>query len=215
MSSDRPTNGKRLVAAAALATFVLLAVGVSCRGFFVNQPNSVTVTEASSGGSTFSVAAGSTDQLKATATFDSGSKDVTNSASWQSSSACAPVGATTGLVNGISPASSVTVTATLAGVSGTITGSVTGTGGSGSTLLVAAPATGIIASGSGQFTATLNGGDVTSSSTWSSNDTTAVSFSTTQPGFATFGASGQSATVTASLVQGTTCATGTLPVTIP
>ena len=55
MSSDRPTNGKRLVAAAALATFVLLAMGTSCKGFFVNQPNSVTVTT-TTGGTSFSAA---------------------------------------------------------------------------------------------------------------------------------------------------------------
>src|SRR5215467_6428223 len=214
MTTDQARRSRingRILAVAALPFFVLLAVGTGCRGFFINQPNSVTVIDAS-GNSTFSVAVNATDQLKATATFDSGTKDVTNSASWQSSTSCVTVGAT-GLVKGIGPVSSVTITASVGGVSGTITGAVTGSGGS--TLRVAAPTTGIIASGTGQFTATLNGSDVTSSSTWSSDNTSAVSFSTTQPGFATFGTSGQSANVTASLNQGTTCATGTLAVTIP
>jgi len=216
MSSDRPTCGKRLVATAALAAFVLMAVGSSCRGFFVNQPNSVSVTTGlnGSGSSTFTITtAGGTQQLFATATFNSGNKDVTNSATWQSSSSCATV-STRGLVTAVGNASSVTVTATLAGVSGSATGTLSGNGTS-QTLTVSAPATGITASGTGQFTATLNGSDVTASSTWTSNNTSAVSFSSTQAGFATFGASGRSATVTASLNQGTSCATGTLDVTIP
>jgi hypothetical protein len=215
MSSDRPTCGKRLVATAALATFGLLAVGVGCRGFFVNQPNSVSVTTGlnGSGSSTFTITTqGGTQQLFATASFDSGNKDVTKSATWQSSSSCATVN-TNGLVTAVGNASSVTITATLAGVSGSATGTLSGNGTS-QTLTVAAP-TGITASGTGQFTATLNGSDVTASSTWTSNNTSAVTFSSTQAGFATFGASGQSATVTASLNQGSTCASGTVNVTIP
>ena len=212
MSSNRPTEGKRLVAAAALATLVLMAVGSGCRGFFINQPNSVAVTEATTGNSTFTVATGQTDQLKATATYSDGSlKDVTKSSTWQSSSACASVGPTTGLVTGKGSASSVTVSATLAGVQGSITGTVTGTGGS--TLSVSAPAN-ITAGGSGQFTATQNGTNVTASSTWTSDNTSAVSFTSTA-GLANFGTSGQTANVTASLTQGTTCATGTVTVTIP
>lgn len=210
MSSDRPTNGKRLVAAAALATFVLLAVGSGCRGFFVNQPNSVAVTQGSS--STLAVVVGMPQQLTATATFDSGTKDVTNSASWSSSTSCATVSAT-GLVTAVGPSSDVTITATLAGVQGSITGSTTG--GTAQTLTVNAPTAGITAGGSGQFTATLNGSDVTSSSTWSSDNTSAVSFSTTTAGSATFGTSGQTANVTASFASGSTCASGTLVVTIP
>lgn len=209
MSSDRPTNGKRLVAMAALATFVLLAVGSGCRGFFVNQPNSVAVTQGSS--STLAVAVGTPQQLTATATFGSGTKIVTNSVSWSSSTSCATV-STTGVVTAVGPSSGVTITATLAGVQGSITGSTTG--GSAQTLTIGVP-TSIIAGGSGQFTATLNGTDVTSSSTWSSDNTSAVSFSTTTPGSATFGTSGQTANVTASNAQGSTCASGTASVTIP
>jgi len=61
MSSDRPTCGKRLVATAALAAFVLMAVGSGCTGFFVNQPNSIAVTQA--GASTLAVAVGTPQQL--------------------------------------------------------------------------------------------------------------------------------------------------------
>jgi hypothetical protein len=215
MSSNRPTYGKRLVATAALAAFVLMIVGSGCRGFFVNQPHSVSVTTGlnGSGSSTFTITTASgTQQLFATATFDDGNKDVTNSASWQSSSSCATV-SSKGLVTAVGNASSIMITATLAGVSGSATGTLSGNGTS-QTLNVTAPS-GITAGGTGQFAATLNGSDVTASSTWTSDNTSAVSFSTTQPGFATFGTSGQSANVTASLNQGSTCATGTLVVSIP
>src|SRR5947207_6807128 len=94
--TDRPSFGKRLSASAALAAFVLMAVGSGCRGFFVNQPNSLAVTDVS-GGSTFSVAVNGTDQLTATASYNSGTKIVTNSVSWQSSTPCATV-STTGLL---------------------------------------------------------------------------------------------------------------------
>lgn len=195
---------RRLALVATVAAFILLAFGSGCKGFFVNQPNSIAVTP-----STLSVAVGATGQLTATASFDSGSKIVTNSASWQSSSSCATV--SNGVVKGVGPATSVTITATLAGVSGTST--VTVTGGTAQTLTITAPT--IVASGTGQFTATLNNSDVTSSSTWTSDNTSAVTFSSTVPGEATFGTSGQTANVTASLAQGTTCASGTLAVTIP
>src|SRR5260370_29560882 len=138
---------------ATVAAFILLAFDGGCKGFFVNQPNSIAVTP-----TTLSVAVGATGQLTATASYDSGNKIVTNSASWQSSSSCATV--TDGVVKGVGPATSVTITATLAGVSGTST--VTVTGGTAHTLTITAPAT-IIAGGTGQFTATLNGSDVTSS----------------------------------------------------
>src|SRR5437764_7391228 len=136
MSSDRPTNGKRLVAMAALATFVLLAVGSGCRGFFVNQPNSVAVTQGSS--STLAVVVGTPQQLTATATFDSGTKFVINSVSLSSSTSCATV-STTGVVTAVGPSSGVTITATLAGVQGSITGSTTV--GSAQTLTISVPIT--------------------------------------------------------------------------
>lgn len=212
MSSNRPTEGKRLVAAAALAAFVLMAVGSGCRGFFINQPNSVAVTEATTGNSTFTVAAGSTDQLKATASYSDGSlKDVTKSATWQSSSACASVGPTTGLVTGKGSASSVTVSATLAGVQGSITGTVTG---GTSTTLTIAPTTATLSTGTQQFTATdPSGNNLTSQSTWTSSDTSLLTFSTTTPGSATLLGAG-TVTVSASTSSGSTCASGSTPVTI-
>jgi hypothetical protein len=197
----------RLVAA--LTALLALAISSGCKGFFVNQPNSIAVTQA--GSSTLAVAVGTPQQLTATATYNSGTKDVTKSASWASSSACATVGTNTGLVTATGPSSSVTITATLAGVQGSITGSTTG--GSAQTLTITPPAT-IIAGSTGQFSATLNSADVTSSSTWTSSDTTLLTFSTTTPGLATFVASG-TVTVTASTTSSGTCASGSTSVTIP
>jgi len=208
MSSDRPTCGKRLVATAALAAFVLMAFGSGCTGFFVNQPNSIAVTQGSS--STLAVAAGTPQQLTATATYNSGTKIVTNSASWSSSTSCATV-STTGVVTAVGPSSSVTITAKLAGVQGTITGSTTG--GSAQTLSISSNPMGTTfgVSTTATFTATLNNADVTSLTTWSSSDTSVVSFSGNT---ATFAATAGTAMITASYAVSGTCATGSESITV-
>jgi hypothetical protein len=192
-----------------VGVFALLALGAGCTGFFVNQPNSVAVTQA--GSSSLSVPAPNTVQLTATASYNSGTKDVTKSASWQSSSACATVNST-GVVKGIGAASNVTITASLGGVSGSITGSVTG--GTGQTLtIVPANQTFSLATGTVQFSATdSNSNDVTNSATWTSGDTSFLTFSST-PGLANLVAAG-STSVSASLSSGATCASGSTNITI-
>src|SRR5205823_4392511 len=112
----------------AMSAGLLLVVAVGCKGFFVNQPNSLTVTTGANGGgsSSFTVATGQTVKLFATATYSSGNKDVTNSAVWQSSTPCATVVA--GTVSGIGAATGITITATVGGVTGSATGTVTGGG---------------------------------------------------------------------------------------
>jgi hypothetical protein len=190
----------------------LLVLGAGCTGFFVNQPNSISVTQG--GSSTLSVVAPNSVQLTATATFNSGTKDISKSASWQSSSACATV-SSTGLVKGLGPASSVTITASSGGVSGSITGTVTG--GSGQILTISSnPQQPFSLSSSGstvQFTATdSNSSDVTNSATWTSGDTTLLTFSST-PGLATLLAQGTT-TVNASIASSGTCSSGSESVTI-
>jgi len=202
------SSKRRLSLIAGLVALSLFSAGVGCTGFFVNQPNSIAVTQA--GASTFSVAVGAPKQLTATATYNSGTKIVTNSATWSSSTPCATV-STTGLLTAVGPNSNVTITATLAAVQGTITGSTTG--GSAQTLTITAPAGTLTTGSTGQFSATLNGLDETSSATWSSSDTSILSFSTTTNGLANFVSSG-TATVSASLATGTTCANGSLSVTV-
>ncbi len=211
MSSDRPTNGKRLVAAAALAALVLLAMGTSCNGFFVNQPNSVTVTT-TTGGTSFSAAP--TANLKAVASFDSGNKDVTNSASWQSSSSsgCATV-STTGVVTATATASSVTISATVAGVSGSITGSTSVSGGTTQTLTIN-PTLATLSNGTVQFQAVdSNSVDQAANATWTSSNTSILSFASSTGGLATLSNTG-TVTVSASTSSGTTCATGSASVTV-
>jgi len=194
-----------------VASFALLSLGAGCTGFFVNQPNSVAVTQA--GSSTLSVSAPNTVQLTATASYNSGTKDVSKSASWQSSSACATVNST-GAVKGIGAASNVTITASLGGVSGSITGSVTG--GSGQALTISSSPQqpfSISAESSVQFTATdSNNNDVTNSATWTSGNTSFLTFSST-PGLATLVTTGTTS-VTASVTSSGTCSSGSETVTI-
>jgi hypothetical protein len=194
--------------ATALAALLMLAVSGGCKGFFVNQPNSLGVTQNSQ--STLSVTVGTPAQLTATATYNSGNKDVTNSASWSSSSACATV-SSKGLVTGVGAASGVTITATVAGVSGSITGSVTG--GTSQTLTIA-PTSALLSSGTQQFTATdSNNVNQANSATWTSGNTSILTFSTTTPGLATLLTTGTT-TVSASLTSGSSCSSGSASVTV-
>jgi len=198
-----------LAVSAVLAAFVALAVGSGCRGFFINQPNSITVTE--NGTSTLSVAVGSPQQLTATASYNNSTKNVTSEVSWSSSTSCASV-APTGIVTAVGPSSSVTITATLAGVQGTITGSTTG--GSAQTLQITSnPAGTTFTNGTtATFFASLNNTDVTGNSTWASSDTSLVTFSGNTATFVT-GASG-TATITASYAVSGSCATGSETITV-
>lgn len=203
-----PSMTQKLRMICAFAALAALALAASCRGFFVNQPNSVTVTTAT-GASTFSVPPNA--QLKAVATYNDGTKDVTNSATWTSSTPCVTV-SSTGLVSGLGASSSVTVTALVSGVSASISGA--STGGTGGQTLTIAPIGPFTHGTTQQFTATLNSNDVTSSASWASTDTTVASFSTTTAGLATFGSSAGTATISASLVTGSTCASGSESITV-
>ena len=200
-----PNSKRKLSLIAALIVSFLIAVGSGCTGFFVNQPNSVTVSP-----STLSVAQGTKGSLTAKAAYNSGIKDVTKTATWDSSSPCATVNA--GVVTGVGPASNITITANVAGVSGTAT--VTVTGGTAQTLAISpsGPFT-LATTPNTQFTATQNGVDVTNSATWTSGNSSIVTFSSTTPGFATFVGTGTT-TITASTTSGTSCATGSSSITV-
>ena len=188
-----------------VAALAMLAVSLSCTGFFVNQPNSIAVTTGPNGAgtSTFSVPQNQSVKLFATASFNSGSKDVTGSANWQSSSPCATVIA--GIVTGVAPASGVTITASVGGITGSATGTVTGSGGQALVIAPQGPFT-LATTPSVQFTASQNGTDVTNSVTWSSSNTSVLQFSSSA-GFANLLTAGSS-TVTASLATGNSCASG-------
>ena len=203
------SSKRKLSLIAGLAALSLFAAGVGCTGFFVNQPNSVSVTTGinGTGSTTFTVTAPSgTTKLYATATYNSGSKDVTNSAIWTSNGACATV--SKGIVTGVGATSSLQITATLGGVGGAATGTVTG--GSSQTLAISSVPSGptFTSTTTATFSATLNGADVTGNTTWTSSNTSVVTFSGNT---ATFVAPGN-ATITAS--DTTTCASGSDAVTV-
>src|SRR5262245_23106279 len=113
-------NKRKLRALAAVSMLFLLAGAISCRNFFVNSPDSLTI---SPDPVTFSdIGDGSPVQLTAQATFGSSTQDVTTSSTWKSANACAIVPSTTviGQMTAIGTGSTVTITATYNGVTDTV-----------------------------------------------------------------------------------------------
>jgi hypothetical protein len=186
-----PIRRQKLQFLAALTTLLLLAVGVGCKGFFVNSPDSVTI---SPDPITFSEV-GDTQQLTAQATFGTQSQDVTTSTNWQSSNGCAVVASTTtkGLMTVISTGASVTISATYNGVTDTV--SATTPSGIKITPCGSQGRFGIFNSGDSlPLTATSGSDDVTSSTTFTSSNTSIVRFTGNT---ATFGGTTGTATITA------------------
>jgi hypothetical protein len=188
----------------AFAMLFLLATTISCKDFFVNSPDSITI---SPNPVTFTNV-GDSQQLTAQATFGNSTQNVTTSTVWQSSNGCAVAPSTTtiGQMTAIGTGSSVTITATYNGVSATTTASVpTGIA------ITPCGTSGKFNSGTTQtFTATSAGTDVTTSSTWTSSDNTIVNFANASSSAATFGPTKGTATITAN--NGST--TGQLQVTV-
>ncbi len=182
---------RKLQLLTAFAGLFLLAGAVSCRGFFVNSPDSLTI---SPNPVSFSNV-GDTQQLTAQATFGSKTQNVTTSTTWQSSNACSVLASTTtiGQMTVIGTGSSVTITATYNGVTDTVTATIP-------TGISISPCgtSGKFSSGSTQtFTATSSGTDVTTSSTWSSSNTNIVKFANSSSSLATFGPTTGTAVITA------------------
>jgi len=174
----------------ALAALLSLATAVSCKGFFVNSPDSLTISPNSV---TFSDVPTDPEQLLAQATFGSKTQDVTTSTVWKTSNVCTVSVSTTNLgqINAVGTGSSATITATYNGVSATITASVP-TG-------IAVTPCGTFNSGTNQaFTATLSGSDVTSASTWTSSNNNIVNFASPSSSTATFGPTTGTATINVS-----------------
>ena len=169
---------------AAFAAFLLLAIAVGCKGFFVNSPDSITISPDPV--SFADVGDAHAQQLSSQATFGNSTQDVTNSAVWKSANACAVVPSTTqiGLMTPIATGSSVTITATYNGVSDTVTATLP-------TGLIISPCgtAGKFSSGGPavSFKAASGSTDVTSTTTWASSDNTIVKFADPASGTATFG----------------------------
>ena len=190
----------------AFAVLVALALAASCRGFFVNQPTSLTVTPSSP-----TLTSGQQQSFIAQAAFSASTQNVTSSTTWTTSDSCivAIIGSGTGAGNAtdVGTGSSATITASYNGAVGTATASVP-TG-----LTITPCPTQIVGNfpavvfhaGSNQtFTASGASGTVT----WTSSNS-GVANITASSGAATFPVAGQ-ATITAN--DGTN--QGTLLITV-
>ena len=188
---------RKLQLAGGLSVLLLLAVGVSCKGFFVNSPDSLTISPNSV---TFSQVGSGVQQLTAQATFGTKSQDVTANTVWRSSNGCVVVPSTTviGQMTDIGTGSSVTITATYNGVSDTVTATVPA-GISITPCSSGGKSNGTFASGSTvTLTATSGGSDVTSTTNRTSDNDNVVSFANPGSSVATFGPTKGTATITAS-----------------
>lgn len=177
----------------AVAVLVALALAASCRGFFVNQPTSVTVTPSSP---TFT--SGQQQSFTAQAAFSGSSSNVTSSATWSTSNSCIVAIITSGTNAGnavdVGSGGSATITASYNGIIGTATATVP----TGLTVTPCPeqvvgnyPAV-VFHAGSNQ---TFSASGASGSVTWSSSNSGIVSIAAST-GAATFPVAGQ-ATITA------------------
>lgn len=198
----------------AFAVLLTLALGVSCKGFFVNPIlSSITVTPA-----TPSIAVGKTKQMTATGAYNDNSTSTNvKNLSWSISASDQATYATisqTGLVTGTAVSqATITVTAT----SGTISGSTTVTIVPPSLVSIAiTPTSQSIASGGTQqfiATGTDQGGKqytITNSVTWASSNTSVATIAATGLATGSTTTSGQT-NITATL-EGITSNTAVLTV---
>lgn len=191
----------------ALAVLVALA-SISCRGFFVS-PTLTSITVAPQNAS---VNIGSTLQFTATGVNNDGTNASLHNLTWSSSATTIATITSSGLAKGVASGTS-TITATDGGV----TGSSSLTVGSTTNILTIAPANSTVSLSTNgntlQFNATLNGQNVTSSTTWSSSNTSVATFSTSSPGLATLTSTG-STTITATSNANGSNASGTTSLTV-
>ena len=191
----------------AVAVLATLAFAISCKGFFVNQPTSMTVTPNSP-----TLTSGQQQSFIAQATFsDNSTTNVTSSATWTTSNSCIVAvinsGSNAGNATDVGSGASATITASYNGAIGTATASVP----TGLTITPCPtqivgnfPAVVFHAGSSQTFTASGSSGSVT----WTSSNSGVVNISASS-GAATFPVAGQ-ATITAN--DGTD--TGTLLITV-
>ena len=182
-----------------LVGLLSLVSASGCRGFFVNAPTSVTVSGPSS------VNTGDQPTFTALAAFSNGTtRDVTQSATWSSSNPCIVAIVTTtggngGHANVVGTGGSVTITASYNGTTGTLTP----TAPTGLTItpcpeqVLGANTFPQVVFNRSQGSVTFSVSGTTSGVTWSSDNTSALSFANASSGTATFpGGTGQ-ATITA------------------
>lgn len=192
-----------LSSAAFFLSFSLVIAGTGCGGGSSSDPPPIkTLTSISVSPATATIAAGTTQQFTATATYsDSSTANVTSTASWTSSNNSAATISISGLATAVA-AGSTSVTASLSGMSGTAKLTVTAATKTLTAVAVTPATPSITAGATQQFTATATYSDnstanVTSTATWTSSNKAAATISAA--GLATAVAAGSS-TITASLI---------------
>jgi uncharacterized protein YjdB len=209
-------NYKCSVSAGAFLSLLLAVVALfsGCGGGVVN--NNATVTSVAITPASPSIAAGSTQQFKATATYSTGTTaDVTSTATWSSTTTSVASINAAGMATAATAGSS-TISAAFSGVTGTAALTVTAAVKTVSSIAVTPATASVTAGGTQQFTATATYSDgstanVTSSATWTSSSATTATINAA--GLATSVAAGSS-TITATLSgkSGTAALTVTAPV---
>ena len=196
-----------LLAVPAVASLLLLLNG--CKGFFVNQPSSVTITPSSP-----TLSSGQQQSFIAQAAFSNNqTKIVTASATWSTSNPCIIAMITSGTNAGnatdVGSGGSANITASYAGVIGTATASVP-------TGLTINPCPEQVVGNFpevvfhvGQSGIVFTASGATGTVTWTSSDMSVVNFASTGSGAATFVSAG-TATITATAPTDT----GTLFITV-
>jgi uncharacterized protein YjdB len=185
---------------------LLMSLGwAGCRGFFVKP----TLTSISVTPNPLNLQVGDTFQLTATGVYDDNSrKNLTGSSIWNSADPAHVSVNSTGLVTGVA---NTTTGISITAFNGTVQGSTSVTVGASTGTITITPTGPFTNGGSQQFTATLNSTDVTSSATWTSNNTSIVTFSTTTAGLAQFVGTGTT-TITATTTS--PAGSGSLQITV-
>jgi hypothetical protein len=211
---------RKLQLVASFSVLLLAAVAVGCHGFFVDPVlTSMTVSTLQS---TNLVNVGNTVQLQATGVYDDGShKNLTGTATWSVTSnsnfvSVSKSGLATALL--VSPAGTVaTVQAAAQSTNGSVvSGSINITVGQSTTLTLNSDLGTTISLGTDpaghaiNITASLNGTDKTSSTTFTSSNSAIITISSSGQG--TLG--GQTGVVTITGTDSTDNATGTLQITV-
>lgn len=192
-------KGTRGVLLGVMSVAVLACTGC---GFFVPETlSSISITPQSA-----PVTIGTPTQLSATGVNSDGTMANLSNLTWTSSNPQIATVSSTGVVTGVS-AGTATITAASGAVTGTDTVTVSGSGSTSGTLAIN-PANQTFSSALGgvQFTAALNGQDVTNSTTWTSSNPAVAQFAST-PGLATFTGQGTT-TISATVNNGGTTSSG-------
>jgi hypothetical protein len=211
---------RKLQLIASFSVLLLAAIGIGCHGFFVDP--TLTGMTVSTLQSTNLTATGSTVQLTATGTYDDGSnKNLTGSATWSIASN-SPTGFISISSSGLATATHVTTPGTVVNVqaasqssNGTVvSGTISLTAGTSTQLTItSSPSSPVSITTQGgtpiSFAASLNGSDVTGSTTFTSSNTSIISISGNQGTLV-----GTTGSVTITGTDSSASATGTLQIQV-